>query len=99
MKKLVLVLTLLVNMASLIAGTREVQINGELTGAGSKFNVKDLVALLDEDQIIPRQELERIVIKNVKEPKLSDITAVQIDGQLIDAKEFSGFIVNQQLNP
>lgn len=94
MKKLVLAF-LLTMMATLTMASRTVTVNGELTGAGSKFSVKALVGFIHNRELLPIEKCHKIAVKNTLDPKVSDITRVEIQGRVIEAHEFDGFVIRE----
>ncbi|MFA6238631.1 MAG: hypothetical protein WC635_14955 [Bacteriovorax sp.] len=66
---------------------------GELTGAGSKFSLGKLAGLVLPEGVVMKEDCSGLVMKNVADPKISDIIRIKIDGQEIPASEFVGFVV------
>lgn len=66
---------------------------GELTGAGSKFSVKNMEGLILPEGVLLKSDLTGIVVKNSADPKISDIVRIKVQDQEIDASEFVGFVV------
>ncbi len=94
MKKIILAF-LLTMMVTLTIASRTVTVNGELTGAGSKFSVKALVGFIHNRELLPIEKCQKIAVKNTLDPKVSDITKVEIAGRVIEAHEFDGFVVKE----
>jgi hypothetical protein len=66
---------------------------GELTGAGSKYSVRNLAGLILPDGVLMKEDCQAIVVKNSADPKISDIVKIQIQNQEISSSEFIGFVV------
>lgn len=94
MKKLILVL-MLTMMTTLSMASKTVTVNGELTGAGSKFSVKALVGFIHNRELLPIEKCLKIAVKNTVDPKVSDITKVEVAGRVIEAHEFDGFVIKE----
>lgn len=94
MKKVILSF-LLTMVATLSMASRTVTVNGELTGAGSKFSVKALVGFIHNRELLPIEKCQKIAVRNSLDPKVSDITKVEIAGRVIEAHEFDGFVVRE----
>lgn len=94
MKKVILAF-LLTLMATFSMASKTMTVNGELTGAGSKFSVKVLVGFIHDRELLPIERCQKIAVKNTLDPKVSDITQVEIEGRVIEAHEFDGFVVRE----
>lgn len=66
---------------------------GELTGAGSRFSIKNLEGLVLPEGVLLKGDCTGIVVKNSQDPKVSDIVKIKIQGGEILAHEFVGFVV------
>ncbi|MGZ3787251.1 MAG: hypothetical protein ACXVLQ_01940 [Bacteriovorax sp.] len=66
---------------------------GELTGAGSKFSIKNLEGLVLPEGVLLKSNCTGIVVKNSVDPKVSDIVRIKVQNQEIEAAEFVGFVV------
>ncbi len=98
MKKLskkLLVFSLLILFSFNMKASRMVQVNGELTGAGSKYSVKALVGFIHNREVLPKEKCSKIILKKSDNPKISDITKVEINGEIVEAHQFDGFVVQE----
>ncbi len=93
MKKILMSLFFLISM--IISASELVQVNGELTGAGKRFPLSSLKGFIHESQMLPRELCEKIVVKKVESPKVSDIEYVVIEGEMIPSQAFEGFYIQQ----
>lgn len=66
---------------------------GELTGAGSKFSLRNLQGLILPEGVLMKSDCSGIVVKNSADPKISDIVRIKVNETEIDAREFVGFVV------
>ncbi len=66
---------------------------GELTGAGSKFSIKNLEGLVLPEGVLLKADCTGIIVKNSADPKVSDIVKIKIQNGEIPASEFVGFVV------
>lgn len=66
---------------------------GELTGAGSKFSLGNLAGLVLPEGVVMKEDCSALVLKNVADPKISDIVKIKVEGHEISASEFTGFVV------
>jgi hypothetical protein len=66
---------------------------GELTGAGSKFSIKNLQGLVLPEGVLMKSDCTGIVVKNSADPKISDIVKIKVNDVEIAAEEFVGFVV------
>ena len=66
---------------------------GELTGAGSKFSMNKLAALVLPDGVVMKEDCQSIIMKSSADPKVSDIIKIKVQDQVIDASEFIGFVI------
>lgn len=66
---------------------------GELTGAGSRFSVKDLEGLILPEGVLMIEDCFGVVIKTTVNPKISDIVKIKVDNQEVLAEQFIGFVV------
>lgn len=67
---------------------------GELTGAGSKFALSKLAGLVLPEGVLMKEDCTGIVVKNLKDPKVSDIVKIKFNDHEIMASEFVGFVVH-----
>lgn len=67
---------------------------GELTGAGSKFSLSKLAGLVLPEGVLMKEDCTGIIVKNLKDPKVSDIVKIKFNDQEIMASEFVGFVVH-----
>lgn len=67
---------------------------GELTGAGSKFALSKLAGLVLPEGVLMTEDCTGIVVKNLKDPKVSDIVKIKLNDHEIMASEFVGFVVH-----
>lgn len=66
---------------------------GELTGAGSKFSLKNMQGLVLPEGVLMKSDCTSIMVKNSIDPKISDIVKIKVNNVEIDAQEFVGFVV------
>ncbi len=78
-----------------ISASELVQVNGELTGAGKRFPLSALKGFIHEGQMLPKELCEKIVVKKVESPKVSDIEYVVIEGEAVLSNEFEGFYIQK----
>jgi hypothetical protein len=67
---------------------------GELTGAGSRVSLSHLAGLVLPEGVVLKEDFNGIIVKNVTDPKISDIVKVKIHNQNIQASEFVGFVTH-----
>ena len=71
---------------------------GELTGAGGKLSLARLAGFIHPKGIVMKEDCKSIAIQRAaagSEPKISDVTKVEIDQSIIAASEFEGFFTYQ----
>ena len=103
MKILILVMTLLLNInlfadeawSNVVRPNLEVKM-GELTGAGSRYSIKNLAGFVHPNGYILKEECANIVLKQTNDPKISDIVKIQVGEQEILASELTGFIIQSK---
>lgn len=70
---------------------------GELTGAGSKFSLKNMQGLVLPEGVLMKSDCTGIVVKNSgnnsNDPKISDIVKIKVNDIEIPAEEFVGFVI------
>ena len=67
---------------------------GELTGAGSKFSLKNMQGLVLPEGVLMKSKCTGIVVRNSADPKVSDIVKIKVNNVEIPAEEFVGFVTN-----
>lgn len=66
---------------------------GELTGAGSKVNISNLVGFVLADGILLKDQCSDIIVKNPNNQTVSNIARVIVGQQSLDAQNFKGIII------
>lgn len=67
---------------------------GELTGAGGKLSLGRLAGFIHPRGIVMKEDCQSIAVassSNRNDPKISDVTKVVVDQNVISASEFEGF--------
>lgn len=67
---------------------------GELTGAGSKISLHKLAGLVLPEGILMKENFKEILIKNTKDPMISDIVKITNEGEELSASDFIGFVIH-----
>jgi hypothetical protein len=68
---------------------------GELTGAGSKVSMQQLAGFVLNDGILLKEKCNKIVVRDHSDGTVANIVRVKVNSQIIDAREFEGFIVKK----
>jgi hypothetical protein len=68
---------------------------GELTGAGTRFSLNVLAGFVHPQGYIMKDECSRIVVRSTNSPKVSDVVAITVNGEEINASELTGFIIQK----
>jgi hypothetical protein len=69
---------------------------GELTGAGSRLSLKRLAGFIHPNGIVMKQDCQAITVSrngDPADPKISDVTKVQVNENEISSREFEGFFI------
>lgn len=69
---------------------------GELTGAGSKLSLRRLAGFIHPNGIVMKQDCQAITVSrsgDPADPKISDVTKVQVNENEISSREFEGFFI------
>ena len=102
MKILILMITMFLSLnlfseetlTNKIGANLEVKM-GELTGAGSRYSMKNLAGFVHPKGFILKEECSKITIKENNDPKISDIVKIQVGADEISVSELTGFIVTK----
>jgi hypothetical protein len=69
---------------------------GELTGAGSRLSLRRLAGFIHPNGIVMKKDCQAITVSkngDPADPKISDITKVQVNENEILSREFEGFFI------
>jgi hypothetical protein len=67
---------------------------GELTGAGSKESIHNLVGFVFSEGVLMKEDCSSIIIKQTKNPMISDIQNIYVDAQEIDQSNLIGIVIH-----
>jgi hypothetical protein len=67
---------------------------GELTGAGSKESIHNLVGFVFSEGVLMKEDCSSIIIKQTKNPMISDIQNIYVDAEEIDQSTLIGIVIH-----